>query len=278
MCSAPRLGLTSFDNLMLELELRETSLTDKGAYVLLDLMNLKRAFVLSSLAIALPILTWLGSRARRVNVLPQTSTSPQKHRTYTTNFSLTEDPISEGDHWIGGLTAGLDWSNIQTTPARAYGTILSSGNYNDPTALLTGSWGPNQTTQATVFSLNQSDAIYEEVELRLRSSLAAHLCTGYEIDFRVSSSPKAYLAIVRWNGALGDFTYLVTYRGSRYGVSNGDVIKASIIGTTIKVYKNDTQIGAATDGTYASGVPGIGMDGPLGTNSNWGFSSFMASD
>ena len=91
------------------------------------------------------MLTWLGSRARGVSVLPQTSTWPQAHRTYTTNFSLTEDPISEGDHWIGGLTAGLDWSNIQTTPARAYGTVLSFGNYNDPTALLTGSWGPNQT-------------------------------------------------------------------------------------------------------------------------------------
>ena len=67
-------GSNSFDNLMLELELRETSLTDKGAHVLLDFMNLKRVLVLSSLAIALPILTWLGSRARRVNVLLQTST------------------------------------------------------------------------------------------------------------------------------------------------------------------------------------------------------------
>src|SRR5882724_11821469 len=205
-------------------------------------MNLKRALVLSSFVIALLIMTWLWTRAtRRANALPPTSASLQAHRTYTTHFSLTEDPISEGDNWIGGLTVGLDWSNIQTTRARAYGSVLSPGNYNDPTALLTGSWGPNQTAQATVYSINQSDAIYEEVELRLRSALSAHQCTGYEIDFRVSSSSTAYLAIVRWNGAVGNFTYLVTYRGARYGVSNGDVIKASIIGTTIRVYKNGMQ-------------------------------------
>jgi hypothetical protein len=239
-------------------------------------MNLKRRFVLSSFAIALAVLTCLWCRARRVNVLPPAP--PQAHRTYTTNFSLTEDPISEGDHWIGGRTVGLDWSNIQTTPAHAYGAVLSSVNYNDPTALLTGSWGPNQTVEATVYSVNPSDAIYEEVELRLRSTLSPHLCTGYEIDFRVSSSSAAYLAIVRWNGAVGDFTYLMTYRGSRYGVSNGDVIKATMIGTTIRVYKNGTLIGGATDRTYTSGAPGIGMDGPVGTNSNWGFSSFTASD
>jgi hypothetical protein len=70
----------------------------------------------------------------------------------------------------------------------------------------------------------------------------------------------------------------MTYRGSRYGVSHSDVIKATMIGTTIRVYKNGILIGTATDHTYASGVPGIGMDGPVGTNSNWGFSSFTASD
>jgi hypothetical protein len=269
-----RLRLTGSDNLTIALELRESSLTVKTAWVWLNFMNLKRTFVLSFLVIALPVATWLSSRARRVHVLPPT----QAHRTYTTNFSLTEDPISEGDHWIGGRTVALDWSDIQTTPGHASGAVLSPGNYNDPTALLTGAWGPDQTVESTVYSVDPSDAIYEEVELRLRSTLSAHVCTGYEIDFRVSSSSAAYLAIVRWNGAVGDFTYLMTYRGSRYGVSHGDVIKATMIGATIRVYKNGMLIGAATDRTYTSGVPGMGMDGPVGTNRNWGFSSFTASD
>src|SRR5437016_5611565 len=35
-------------------------------------------------------------------------------RTYTTDFALTEDPISEGGNWINGLVVGLDWRNCAT--------------------------------------------------------------------------------------------------------------------------------------------------------------------
>src|SRR5438046_7973905 len=31
---------------------------------------------------------------------------------YTTNFPLTENPISEGGNWINGLTNGIDWSDV----------------------------------------------------------------------------------------------------------------------------------------------------------------------
>jgi hypothetical protein len=216
--------------------------------------------------------------------IPQTSkfwtdgqaTAP--HRTYSTNFPAVEESLSEGKTWVGGRTVGLEWSDIQTVPGRAYGVVLGPGDYRDPTALLTGAWGPNQTAEATVYSANPSDAIYEEVEIRLRSNLSAHSCTGYEIDFRVTSSSGAYLTIVRWNGPYSDFTYLVTYRGSRYGVSNGDVIKATIVGSTISVYKNGIQIGSARDDTFKTGAPGIGTDGPIGKYSNWGLSSFSAHD
>jgi hypothetical protein len=240
-------------------------------------MNSKNQLVFGSIATLLLIVVLLWNRTtHRVAIWAPTTILVPAQRTYTTQFALTEDPISENKRWISGRTVGLDWSDIQTTPARASGAVLAPGNFNDPTALVTGSWGANQTAEATVFSTNPSDNDYEEVELRLRSSLSAHVCTGYEIDFRVSSSQKAYLAIVRWNGALGDFTYLVTYRGSRYGVANGDVIKASIEGDSIKVYKNGILIGGAIDHTYAAGAPGIGTDGPVGSNRNWGFSSFTA--
>ncbi len=40
--------------------------------------------------------------------------------TYTTNFPLTENPISEGGHWInGGL---MDWTGV--TSRRTFGTFL----------------------------------------------------------------------------------------------------------------------------------------------------------
>lgn len=76
--------------------------------------------------------------------------------TYTTNFPLAENPISEAAHWTNGQAAGLDWKDVRTTPGLAFGADASgTPNYNDPTALLTGSWGPNQTAQATVHTVRE---------------------------------------------------------------------------------------------------------------------------
>ena len=49
-------------------------------------------------------------------------------RTYTTNFPLTENPISEAGNWINGGSVGFDWSNVSTTPAsRAVNKFLTEG-------------------------------------------------------------------------------------------------------------------------------------------------------
>jgi hypothetical protein len=230
-----------------------------------------------AILIAILIIATIVLLIKRNDPMPN-SPATGAHRTYETKFPAAEESLSENQNWIGGRTVGLEWSDIQTVPGRAYGVVLGPGDFRDPTALVSGAWGPDQTAEATVYSENPSDAIYEEVELRLRSNLSAHSCTGYEIDFRVTSSSHAYLAIVRWNGPYADFTYLVTYRGARYGVSNGDVIKASMVGNTISVYKNGIQIGSAKDDTFKSGAPGIGTDGPIGKYNNWGLSSFKAYD
>ena len=118
--------------------------------------------------------------------------NPSTGRTYTTNFSVAENPISEGGKWMNGKTVGLDWSNVATTPGLAYGVELGTNGFDDSTALLTGTWGSDQWAEATVHSTNQNDAIYEEVELRLRSSLSANRNTGYEINFRCSKTANAY--------------------------------------------------------------------------------------
>ena len=120
--------------------------------------------------------------------------------------SATENPISEGGNWTNGKADGVDWGDVRTTPGLAFGT--NAGNFADSTAILDGSWGPDQMAQATVHSVNQNDNYYEEVELRLRSTITPHNNTGYEINFRCSKTGNAYSQIVRWNGALGDFTYL----------------------------------------------------------------------
>ena len=57
--------------------------------------------------------------------------------TYTTNFPLAENPISEGGRWINGDVTGLDWSNVRTNAGLAYGTQGGNGNYDDSVALFT---------------------------------------------------------------------------------------------------------------------------------------------
>jgi hypothetical protein len=118
------------------------------------------------------------------------------------------------------------------------------------------------------------------VELRLRSALSPHNATGYEIMFRCSKSAKAYCNIARWNGPLGKFTYLKNAGGSQYGVADGDVVKASMIGNVITVYINGVEMLQTTADTFKSGNPGMGfyIDGATGVNGDFGFSSFMATD
>jgi hypothetical protein len=107
---------------------------------------------------------------------------------------------------------------------------------------------------------------------------------GYEVNFGVS---HAYLQIVRWNGPLADFTYLgssCTYASvcgqvAGFTVQNGDVAKATISGSTIRVYVNGTLRATATDSTYTTGNPGIGYNYGCGrTYANFAWENFSASD
>jgi hypothetical protein len=202
---------------------------------------------------------------------------------YTTNFPLTENPISEGGNWVNGGALGIDWTNVSTTPGLAIGHEVGV-RFSDGTALLTGAWTPDQTAMAVVYSINQNDSCYQEVELRLRSSLSAHSCTGYEINFKASKTSNAYLQIVRWNGPPGDFSYLDTRDGAQYGVKTGGTVKATISGNVITAYINGVRMLQVTDTVFTSGNPGIGFNlenspsGCSGTNVNYGFTYFKATD
>jgi hypothetical protein len=208
---------------------------------------------------------------------------------YTTVFPLTENPISEGGNWIDGGTVGLDWTNVSTTPGLAIGNQVGA-SFTDATAILTGTWGPDQMATATVHTVSQNDACFQEVELRLRSALSAHVNTGYEISFHMSQTSEAYLIIVRWNGALGDFTYLFNPpHSTTFAVKDGDIVSAKIVGNLITAYINGVQKGQAditsVGGTvYPTGSPGMGFNlenapaGCSGTNGNYGFTNYTATD
>ena len=221
---------------------------------------------------------------RSTTALPAASAPGSTANSYSTTFSHAEDPISEGGKWISGKKAGLDWADVKVLPGFAFGTEIGGKRpelekYDDSTALLTGTWGPNQTAEAKVHRTNKdNDNLYEEVELRLRSSLSPHNCTGYEVMFRCSKSPKAYCNIARWDGILGAFMMLKENHGSQYGVADGDVVKASIKGDTITVWINGVEITQARDYLFTKGNPGIGfyIEGTTGVDNQYGFSSFSA--
>jgi hypothetical protein len=239
-------------------------------------------------ASALLLLLWFWPMATRSACpLPGTSPLGQGHHFYTTRFLHAENPISERGKWLNGQTDGLDWANVQTTPGLAFGNEIGGSRpepqkFDDATALLAGDWGPDQTVEATVHSVhpNLNDTVWEEVELRLRSSLTPHRATGYEIMFRCSKIAKAYCNIARWDGALGKFTYLKNSGGSQFGVKSGDVVKATMIGNVITVYINGVQMVQTSDNTFKTGNPGMGffIDGATGVNSDYGFTSFTATD
>jgi hypothetical protein len=197
-------------------------------------------------------------------------------QTYTTNFDGTENPISESGSWQSGRAVGLDWADIATYSGVAHGTNNTSG-YADPTAILTGTWTADQTAEATVYSVNPTNSVYQEVELRLRSSVSAHSCSGYEIFFRCLKTSEAYTQIVRWNGPLADFSYIASNTGTQYGATNGDVVKATIVGNVITAYINNVVKATATDSTFKTGNPGIGINyGCNGTYQDFGFTTFKA--
>ena len=202
-------------------------------------------------------------------------------REYTTSFPLTENPLFEGGNWINGATDGIDWADVSTTPGLAIGLESGSTGYDDATALLTGSWGPNQTGWGTVFAKNRkSGNVYEEVEIRLRSTISPHSCTGYEVLFSLKPDSGCYVQIVRWNGPLGDFTYVATTGGAQFVLHPGDKVMGSVTNNLITAYINGTEVLHGMDTNYTSGSPGIGIfiAGASGVNHDYGFTSFTATD
>src|ERR1700727_2532039 len=122
-------------------------------------------------------------------------------RSYRTRFGQDENAISEGGIWLNGARDGIDWADVIVRNGVAYGAVtrmqaaerrieqgnLTSdasgaapeGDYDDPTALPAGGGGKHQHVTATVFSQNPTEEYFQEVEIRLRSTLTPHRCTGY---------------------------------------------------------------------------------------------------
>jgi len=196
--------------------------------------------------------------------------------TYSTNFDLTENPISEGGVWR--RLSGNVFTDVRTANGFAFGTNGPRNDYDDSYALLSG-FGPDQTAEAVVVrSPNLVTGITHEVELLLRFSDDATTARGYECLFNYEGN----LEIVRWNGPIGNFTPL-PLTGNGQGslgrpLGTGDRIKATIVGNRIRSYINDVLMVEAIDSTYATGQPGISFfTRPGGNSEHFGLTSYTVS-
>jgi len=203
-------------------------------------------------------------------------------QTYSTRFEGIESPLSESGRWANN---GVDWTQIRKRDGIACSTQTGTNTgiykFDDSYAHLSG-FPPNQEAWGEISIAKPDESCFQELEILLRFTSAPHRTTGYECFARCVKSTSSYVQIVRWDGPLGKFTYLADRHGTNYGLSNGDILKASIIGDVITVYINGVEKARATNDTFRTGNPGIGeflaceSGRGIGSNSNFGFSSFSA--
>jgi hypothetical protein len=210
-----------------------------------------------------------GSGTATANVLVM-----QAAGSFSTNFALTENPISEGGTW---RRAGNSFTNVATANGTAFGTNGVTDTFDDSYALLRG-FGANYTATAMIQrSDNLRTDITHEVELLLRFSDNTTTARGYECLF----SADGNVQIFRWDGAnlpgSMNFQEITQIQSSfvKAPFKTGDVIRASISGSNISMFINGTLVAIAADATYPTGDPGIGFfTRPMGNSANYAITSY----
>jgi hypothetical protein len=214
-----------------------------------------------------------GTGAGTVNV-----SVGQAAGTFSTNFDRTENPISENGAW---RRAANTFTNVRTADGAAFGTNGPANAFDDSYALLRG-FGANYTAQAVIKrspALLDGSLITHEVELLLRFSDDATTARGYECLFSFDGS----ITIVRWDGGLNPGQDMMNFQiigqpDPNYAKSpfrTGDVIRASISGSNIRVFVNNRLAYSASDTTYPTGDPGIGFfTRPGGNSANYAMDSY----
>jgi hypothetical protein len=215
-------------------------------------------------------------------------------QTYSTSFPLTENPMSEAGKWVGGQSAaGNLWGDVQTSAGMAFG-VSEPTKYGDPTAILRGSWIPDQKAQVTVKVNTTPTVCCHEIEVRLRVTISARNITGYEVYCSVVPRNK-YCHIARWSGPNGLYCNIEPFSPA-VSLVNGDVLAGTVTRSNpplITGYLNGIQIMQVSDTgneggegsdcgpgrpVFTSGSPGIGFYDDQNDNqwNTFGVSSFTA--
>jgi hypothetical protein len=212
--------------------------------------------------------TGSGPRGDAANS-PSAQATRSEGRQYATDFSLTENPISEGGHWHRNQSNA--WTNVRTWRGHAYGTNGARNTYDDSYAYLSG-FPADVEAEAVIhrqpFLVSR---VTHEVELLFRVMDSESSVRCYEALF----AHHGGVQIMRWNGSLGDFTELGSAKLGR-NLRSGDVIKARIAGPSISCYVNGALLAQASDARWKDGHPGIGFfTRPGGNSAHFALSSYV---
>jgi hypothetical protein len=187
---------------------------------------------------------------------------------YQSNFDLTEYPIREGGAWT---KANNPWKYVQTANGTAFASAHNQG-YDDNYARLTGTWGANQTIEATVH-INAGAQLggNPEVILLVRATDDTNNIRAMEALFSLAGD--AYL--VKWNGPLGGFSH-TSYNcppGTPWSggspLRTGDKLKLTVAGSQFTMYVNNVVKWCTVDTTLQGGSPGIAFYLQPGTALNY---------
>jgi hypothetical protein len=209
--------------------------------------------------------TWASSA--RGNISPNGS--------YSTNFPLTENPISEGGAWENTISGTFN-NPIITASGRATGP--NSSGTNDSIARLTGTtYGRDQIVTGVAYVGGASGAAEIELHTRVRYFPGSpDTVQLYEFDILRSANA---IALMKWDGSQGQVTQIAT--GNISGIVDGDVFVASSIGpannTVHTITQNGSQIFTFTEtsGAFVLGNPGMGLDaGSPANGANLGWKSY----
>jgi hypothetical protein len=190
---------------------------------------------------------------------------------YTTDFNLSENPISEGGAWLSGAVAPR--TQVQTGNGNAYGTMVSFNgrDYPDSVACLAGPFPANQQITATLYNNGAVSGLEVELLLRCDFSLTRAFC--YELDLVLSGG---HVSWVRWDMTTANpNTYQVLVAGppgSNIHFNDGAVWTARIVGTVLTAICDGVTVltyDTANDGVkYSGGKPGIGFWNETGSSAN----------
>jgi hypothetical protein len=211
-------------------------------------------------------------QAQSTSPPPAPAPAPGARVSYQTSFAAAEFPLSEGGKW---WKSNNPWHYALTQEGYAQASTYNQG-YDDSYAYLVGSWGADQTVEAT---LNRGGAAAggttHEALLLLRVSDDTNNARAYECLF----SYYGGMDLLKWTGPVGGFQNLsLTYSGY-FGreFATGDVLKCSVIGNKITGYVNGTRYIEAVDGSITSGAPGMGFfTRPGGNLRSMRFTDFKA--